>query len=64
MSRDARNSILLWVGAIAFTALFWAALHFHIGLDIHYRWIWPIWAGLIATNVCLSIWRYVRQRKR
>lgn len=30
MSTDLKNSILLWVGAIVFVGLFWAAMKFDI----------------------------------
>lgn len=63
MSRDAKNSILLWAGALAFFGLFWASLHFKIGPDIPDRWLWPMLGVLFALNVAKSVWEFVRKRR-
>lgn len=63
MSRDARNSILLWLGTLAFVGLFWASLHFDIGAKIPDRWLWPMLGIVIGVNVLKSIWDFFRTRK-
>ncbi|MFA7264475.1 MAG: hypothetical protein WC068_15760 [Caulobacter sp.] len=63
MSRDAKNSILLWIGALVLAGLFWAALHFDIGAGIPDRWLWPVIGVLIAVDVLLAAWGYLRKRK-
>lgn len=62
MSRDAKNSIILWAGTLAFVGLFWAFLHFDIAPDIPDRWLWPMVGIVIVANVAKSIWDYFRRR--
>ena len=63
MSRDARNSILLWVGTLAFVGLFWAGLHFDIGANIPDRWLWPMLGIVVGFNVVKAIWDFFRKRR-
>ena len=63
MSRDARNSILLWFGTLAFVGLFWACLHFDVGANIPDRWLWPMLGIVVGVNVVKSIWDFFRKRK-
>lgn len=63
MSGDARNSILLWGGALAFAGLFWAIRHFDIGANIPDRLLWPILGILIGVNVVASVWDYLHKRR-
>ena len=63
MSDDLRNSVLLWVGTLAFFGLFWAALHFDVGPNIPDHWLLPMFGILIALNVIRPIWDFVRKRK-
>jgi hypothetical protein len=62
MSRDAKNSIILWAGALAFIAAFWTLLQLDIGAHIPDRWVWPMMAVVIGLNVAKSIWDYLRRR--
>lgn len=62
MSRDAKNSIILWIGTLAFFGVFWAFLHFDIGAEIPDRWLWPMMGILVVVNVVTSIWDYFRRR--
>jgi hypothetical protein len=62
MSRDAKSSIILWTGTLAFVVVFWAFLHFNIGADIPDRWLWPMVGIVIGANVVKSIWDYCRRR--
>jgi len=62
MSRDARNSIILWAGTLAFIGVFWVFLHFDIGADIPDHWLWPTVGVLIGVDVVKSIWDYFRSR--
>jgi len=63
MSRDAKNSILLWVGTLVVVGLFWASLHFDIGPNIPDRWLWPMLGIVFALNVLKSVWDLVRKRR-
>lgn len=63
MSRDAKNSIILWAGTLAFIGLFWTLAHFDVGADIPDGWLWPIWGIVIGANVLKSMWDYFRKRK-
>ena len=62
MSRDAKNSIILWAGTLAFVGVFWASLHFDIGADIPDRWLWPMVGIVFGANVVRSIWHFLRRR--
>lgn len=63
MSRDAKNSILLWAGTLAFVGLFWAGLHFEIGPRIPDRWLGPVLGIVIGLNLLKFLWDFVRKRK-
>lgn len=62
MSRDAKNSILLWVGTLVLAGLLWACLHFDVGVDIPDRWLWPMLGIVIGLNVVKWIWDFFRKR--
>lgn len=62
MSRDAKNSIILWAGTLAFVGVLWALLHFDVGANIPDRWLWPVVGTLMGVNVVKSIWDYFRHR--
>ncbi|WP_176592004.1 hypothetical protein [Sphingobium sp. EM0848] len=60
MSEDARNSINLWLGGLAFFGLFWAGLHFR-ALEWIPNWLlWPL-VGLAAlgnlTRLAWGLWK-------
>ena len=63
MSRDAKNSILLWVGTLIGVALFWAFVHFDVASNVPDRWLWPILGIVIIANVLKSVWDFFRRRK-
>jgi apolipoprotein N-acyltransferase len=63
MSRDAKNSIFLWVGTLAFFGLFWVSLRFDIFPRIPDRWMGPAFGLTIAANVLGFVWSYVLKRK-
>ena len=63
MSRDAKNSIFLWVGTLVGVGLFWAFVHFDIGANVPDRWLWPILGIVIGANVLKSVWDFFRKRK-
>lgn len=63
MSRDAKNSILLLLGTLAFFGLFWASLHFGIGADIPDGWLTLLLGFTIGANVLKFVWDYWRKRK-
>ena len=63
MSRDLKNSILLWVGTLAVFGLFWAALRFDVGPDIPDQWNTPILGTLIALILLRGVWDHFRKRK-
>ena len=62
MSRDAKNSIGLWIGTLVFVGLFWAALHFDVGVGIPDRWLHPLLGVVIALNALQTVWRFFRSR--
>lgn len=62
MSRDLKNSILLWAGTLAVFGLFWAWLHFGLGPDIPDQWVNPILGILIALNVLGLVLDHFRKR--
>ena len=63
MNRDAKNSILLWVGSLVVVGLLWAVVHFDIGANIPDRWIFPMLGMVIGVNVVKSIWDFFQKRK-
>ncbi len=63
MSRDARNSILLWVGTLVFMGLFWAGVHFNIGVNIPDRWLWSMVGIVVSVDILRSIWGFFRKHK-
>ncbi|GAA0203439.1 hypothetical protein QOZ96_002145 [Brevundimonas nasdae] len=63
MSRDARNSILLWVGTLVFMGLFWAGTHFNIGANIPDRWLWPMLGIVVSMDILRSIRDFFRKQK-
>jgi hypothetical protein len=63
MRNDLRNSILLWVGTLAFVGLFWAALHFDVAANIPDRWLWPMVWTMTGLNLLKLIWDQFRKRK-
>jgi hypothetical protein len=63
MNRDAKNSILLWAGTTTLVGLFWAALHFDVAAGNPDRWLWPTVGVVVAANVLVSIWNFLRDRK-
>ena len=62
MSRDARNSIILWAGTLALIGVFWALLQLDIGARIPDHWVWPMMAVVIGLNVARSIRDRFRRR--
>ncbi len=62
MSRDAKNSIILWAGTLAFVGVFWALLHFEVAANIPDRWLGPMVGILIVVNVLKAIWDHFRRR--
>lgn len=62
MSRDARNSIILWAATLAFVGVFWALLHFEVAANIPDRWLGPMVGILIGVHVVKAIWDYFRRR--
>ncbi|HKP78926.1 MAG TPA: hypothetical protein VJU34_07345, partial [Phenylobacterium sp.] len=61
--RDAKNSILLWIGTVVFFSLFWAARHFDVTTGVPDLWLWPALGVVIIVNVFQSVWSYFRKRK-
>ncbi len=65
MSEDARNSIYLWVGGIAFALLLWAALKFGF-TDLVPRWVVEAEQGLLLLVFLFrfGLWLWRRHAKR
>lgn len=51
MSEDARNSIYLWIGSIAFFAYFWATTSFDLLPPIPDEWFLPLMGFCLLVNV-------------
>jgi len=62
MSEDARNSIYLWVGSLAFFGLFWASLHFDFPIGISDRWIWPLFGVIAIIDIGMTGWGLWKHR--
>jgi hypothetical protein len=62
MSRDAKNSIGLWVGTVVFMGLFWATLHFGAFRGIPDSWIKPMLGAALALNAVSIIWDLLRRK--
>lgn len=62
MSEDARNSIYLWAGGLAFFGLFWAALHFNWLEGVSDRWLWPFVGIVAAINMMQTVWGIWKRR--
>jgi len=63
MTADVRNSIYLWVGGLAFFALFWAGLHFDLLGWVPDKWLWPVLGVILAINLVQSIWQFWKRRR-
>ncbi len=70
MSEDARNSIYLWAGGIAFALYFWAALKFPFLRFMPRGWA-DIWLNWVMPTLLLSyglfllgrlVWRLLAKR--
>lgn len=60
MSPDLRNSIILWVGSIAFFGLGWLSLKFGVHLYIPDTWLWAIVGAVGFVNgvqFCVGLWK-------
>ncbi|MFL6844253.1 MAG: hypothetical protein ACJ8ER_05165 [Allosphingosinicella sp.] len=55
MSADARNSIYLWCGGLAFFGLFWAGLHFDMVGGVSDSWFWRLLGVAILVNLAQFI---------
>ena len=62
MSEDARNSISLWVGGLAFFGLFWAALHFDVITGVSDTWLWPVLGFVTLINLARTGWGLWKRR--
>lgn len=64
MSRDAKNSILVWIGTLAFFGVFWAAIYFEIRTPIPDNWLLPLFLILVGVNVVRFAWDFFYKRSR
>ena len=64
MSRDAKNSILLWVATLAFFGVFWAFSHFGMAPNAPDGWQWPMFLLLVGVNVVRFAWGFFHKRPR
>lgn len=62
MSEDARNSVYLWVGGMAFFGLFWACLHFDVLTGVSSTWIWRVLVIITLINLAQTGWGFLRRR--
>ena len=56
MSQDARNSIYLWAGGIAFALLFWLTLRIDLFEGVPIEWL----QGALAIAGLVSLFRFAR----
>lgn len=63
MSDDARNSIYLWVGGLAFFGIFWAGLHYDLLAGASDRWLWPILGIILIVNLAEAAWKFWKRRR-
>ena len=63
MSRDAKNSILLWLGVLVYVGLFWAFLHFDLADHIPDGWMGPLLGVAVGLNGFNLIRDFLRRRK-
>jgi hypothetical protein len=62
VSADARNSIYLWAGGLAFFGFFWASFHFDLFRGISNRWLWPLFGLAVVTNLAKFVWGLWKRR--
>jgi hypothetical protein len=62
LSEDARNSLYLWAGALAFAGLFWAALRFEWLTGVPNKWFWRVGATIAVINLAQTGWGFWRRR--
>lgn len=62
MSEDARNSLYLRAGGLAFAGLFWAALHFEWLTGVPDRWLWPLVGIVGVINLAQTGWGFWKRR--
>jgi hypothetical protein len=62
MSADLRNSILLWVGALAYFGVFWMTLQFDLFRGVSGTWLATI-LGIIGVGQLVRIGWGLYQRR-
>jgi len=62
VSQDARNSIYLWIGALTFAGLFWAALRFDLPGGAPASWAWLPVGIAAAIEVARLTWGFWKRR--
>ncbi|MES2288156.1 MAG: hypothetical protein V4530_00350 [Pseudomonadota bacterium] len=62
MNHDARNSIYLWVGGLAFAGVIWAGLHFNVLGGVPDQWLWPLVAIVGVANIIQTAWGFWKRR--
>lgn len=66
MSTDLKNSILLWVGAIACAGVFWAVSYSDLLRfipPIPPKLFWSLFAAMLGFQLVRFVWSFWRRRK-
>jgi fatty acid desaturase len=64
VSKDARNSIVLWVSVVALFAAFWAISRFELMGWFPEEWVFPAIAVMLLINIIDLFATLVRRRKQ
>ena len=63
MSQDAKNSILLWAGALAVCGVIWVESRLNLLARIPEAWMMTVTGLILAVRVIQEIWIYLRRRR-
>ena len=62
VSEDARNSIYLWIGGLAYFGFFWAFLQYDVFRGLSDTWLWPLLGIITVINLAQIAWGFWKRR--
>ena len=62
VSEDARNSIYLWIGGLAYFGVWWARLHYDVFKGVSDTWLLPLLGIIMVTNLVHTAWGFSKRR--
>lgn len=62
VSEDARNSIYLWVGGLAFFGLFWGDMQLDLFRGVSDTWLWPLLGIIAVIEIARTGWLFWKRR--